>query len=86
MANAAADSVFDGSMPQLYDSHLVPLIFESYATDLVNRLASRSLSRVLEIAAGTGVVTRALWSGARRTPCGCHSRTKPLTLSCASSV
>src|SRR6185295_2198714 len=40
----------------------VPLIFEPYAEDLVNRLASRSLTRVLEIAAGTGVVTRALAS------------------------
>jgi len=40
----------------------VPLIFEPYAVDLVNRLGSRPLSRVLEIAAGTGVVTRALAS------------------------
>ena len=41
---------------------MVPLIFEPYAADLANRLASRSLTRVLEIAAGTGVVTRALAS------------------------
>jgi len=39
---------------------LVPLIFEPYATDLAHRLASRPVTRVLEIAAGTGVVTRAL--------------------------
>lgn len=45
-------------MPQLYERHLVPLIFEPYAVDLVERLAARSLARVLEIAAGTGVVTR----------------------------
>ena len=56
------DKVFAGSIPKLYDSYLVPLIFEPYAADLVNRLRSRSLSRVLEIAAGTGVVTRALAS------------------------
>lgn len=56
------DKVFSGSIPQLYDWYLVPLIFEPYAADLVNRLSSRSLSRVLEIAAGTGVVTRALAS------------------------
>ena len=56
------DKVFTGSIPKLYDTHLVPLIFEPYAADLVNRLSSRSLSRVLEIAAGTGVVTRALAS------------------------
>jgi SAM-dependent methyltransferase len=56
------DKVFTGSIPKLYDTYLVPLIFEPYAADLVNRLSSRSLSRVLEIAAGTGVVTRALAS------------------------
>ena len=39
---------------------MVPLIFEPYATDLANRLASRPVTRVLEIAAGTGVVTREL--------------------------
>jgi SAM-dependent methyltransferase len=62
MSSADTDKVFAGSMPQIYESHLVPLIFEPYAADLANRLASRSLTRVLEIAAGTGVVTRALAS------------------------
>jgi SAM-dependent methyltransferase len=56
------DKVFAGSIPKLYDTHLVPLIFEPYATDLVSRLSSRTLARVLEVAAGTGVVTRALAS------------------------
>jgi len=56
------DKVFAGSIPKLYDTYLVPLIFEPYAADLANRLRPRSLSRVLEIAAGTGVVTRALAS------------------------
>jgi SAM-dependent methyltransferase len=54
------DKIFTGSIPKLYEEYLVPLIFEPYAEDLVNRLASRSISRVLEIAAGTGVVTRNL--------------------------
>jgi len=62
MSNADTDNVFGGSISKLYETYLVPLIFEPYATDLVNRLASRTLSRVLEIAAGTGVVTRALAS------------------------
>jgi ubiquinone/menaquinone biosynthesis C-methylase UbiE len=57
-----SDNIFAGSIPELYDKYLVPLIFEPYASDLVNRLRSRSLSRVLETAAGTGVVTRALAS------------------------
>src|SRR5713101_2688257 len=56
------DKIFTGSIPKLYETYLVPLIFEPYAADLANRLASRSLTRVLEIAAGTGVVTRALAS------------------------
>src|SRR5882672_1363712 len=62
MGSPSSDKVFAGSIPKLYDTYLVPLIFEPYAADLVNRLAPGSLSRVLEIAAGTGVVTRALAS------------------------
>jgi SAM-dependent methyltransferase len=56
------DRVFKGPIPRLYDGYLVPLIFEPYAGDLVTRLAARPLSRVLEIAAGTGVVTRVMAS------------------------
>ena len=62
MGNRDTDKVFAGSIPKLYEQYLVPLIFEPYATDLANRLRTRSLSRVLEIAAGTGVVTRVLAS------------------------
>ena len=54
------DKVFAGSIPQFYEQHLVPLIFEPYAADLAARLRERAPMRVLEIAAGTGVVTRAL--------------------------
>ena len=57
---AESDKVFAGSIPRIYDEYLVPLIFEPYAQDLARRLNSRRLARVLEIAAGTGVVTRAL--------------------------
>lgn len=57
---AAGDTVFAGSVPQLYQSLMVPLIFEPYAADLAQRLVGRDLSRVLEVACGTGVVTRAL--------------------------
>jgi SAM-dependent methyltransferase len=62
MASHDTDKVFAGSIPRLYDTYLVPLIFEPYAADLVNRLRARPLSHVLEMAAGTGVVTRALAS------------------------
>ncbi|HZM47475.1 MAG TPA: class I SAM-dependent methyltransferase [Burkholderiales bacterium] len=60
MSDTGTDSVFTGSIPKLYDTVLVPLIFEPYAADLANRVAARAPSAVLEIAAGTGVVTRAL--------------------------
>jgi SAM-dependent methyltransferase len=60
MSNPGTDRGFAGSIPQLYQEYLVPLIFEPYAADLAKRLATRSPARVLEIAAGTGVVTRAL--------------------------
>lgn len=60
MTLASTDKVFAGSIPRVYQSHLVPLIFEPYAKDLAARVAERNVSRVLEIAAGTGVLTRAL--------------------------
>ena len=62
VSDAAIDKVFAGSIPKLYETYLVPLIFRPYAKDLARRLASRPLRSVLEIAAGTGVVTRALAS------------------------
>jgi SAM-dependent methyltransferase len=62
MSTSNADKLFVGSIPKIYETHLVPLIFESYAADLAKRTAARPVSRVLEVAAGTGVVTRALVS------------------------
>src|SRR3982750_2350475 len=54
------DKVFAGSVPENYDRYMVPLIFEPYAADIARRAASLSPSTVLEIAAGSGVVTRTL--------------------------
>src|SRR5260370_18937291 len=55
------DAVFSGSIPSLYDKYLGPLIFDPYAQDLGNRLSALNAGRrVLETAAGTGIVTRAL--------------------------
>jgi ubiquinone/menaquinone biosynthesis C-methylase UbiE len=56
----ASDKLFAGSVPEIYDRLLVPLIFESYALDLAGRLAEAGPRDVLETAAGTGVLTRAL--------------------------
>jgi ubiquinone/menaquinone biosynthesis C-methylase UbiE len=60
MSRHNVDKVFSGSIPEVYDTYLVPLIFEPYAHDLARRSAARQPRHVLEIAAGTGVVTRAL--------------------------
>jgi SAM-dependent methyltransferase len=62
MGHASSDTSFAGSLPAFYQQYLVPLIFEPYAADLARRLARRPVGRVLEIAAGTGVVTRHLAS------------------------
>ena len=52
--------LFQGAIPENYDRYLGPVIFEPYAEDLVSRLKSRKPGRVLEIACGTGIVTRRL--------------------------
>src|SRR5262245_915008 len=54
------DKLFAGSIPEIYDRYLVPLIFEPYAIDLAERVAGHRPQRVLETAAGTGVLTRAM--------------------------
>ncbi|MSP76528.1 MAG: methyltransferase domain-containing protein [Rhodospirillaceae bacterium] len=58
----ADDKVFAGSIPELYDRFMVPLIFEPYARDLAERIARAEPQAILETAAGTGVVTRAIAS------------------------
>ena len=62
MSIPQTDKVFAGSIPKLYEMYLVPLIFEPYALDIAERLSARPISRLLEIACGTGVVSRALAS------------------------
>src|SRR4051812_9656997 len=54
------DASFVGSIPQYYDTGLGPLIFVDYAADMARRVAAANPTRVLEIAAGTGIVTRSL--------------------------
>ena len=53
-------SSFSGSVPANYDRYLGPVLFEPYADDLVGRLEVRDDLRVLEVACGTGIVTRRL--------------------------
>ena len=51
---------FVGSIPENYDRYLGPVLFESYAQDLVERVNVSEGGRLLEIACGTGIVTRHL--------------------------
>jgi ubiquinone/menaquinone biosynthesis C-methylase UbiE len=51
---------FSGSIPQLYDRYLGPVFFEPYAADLARRVATHGAGPVLEMACGTGIVTRQL--------------------------
>ena len=60
MPASGIDTVFADSIAALYDQLMVPLIFEPYADDLARRVAALRPTHVLETAAGTGVVTRAL--------------------------
>jgi len=54
------DKVFAGSIPKFYDSYMVPLIFAGFAADMAERVAALKPAAVIETAAGSGVVTRAL--------------------------
>jgi ubiquinone/menaquinone biosynthesis C-methylase UbiE len=58
MADVAAQ--FTGSVPENYDRYLGPRIFEDYAVDLTSRVVALEPDAVLELAAGTGIVTRKL--------------------------
>ena len=57
---ATQDSVFTGSIPAIYDRYMVPLVFAPYAELVARKAALLAPSRILETAAGTGVVTEAL--------------------------
>lgn len=54
------DRRWAGSMPEAYDRWLVPAMFGPFAVDLARRVARIEPRRVLELAAGTGVLTREL--------------------------
>jgi ubiquinone/menaquinone biosynthesis C-methylase UbiE len=56
----ANDVKFAGSIPDLYDRYLLPLLFQPYADDLARRLSDLRSGTVIEVAAGTGAVTQAL--------------------------
>ncbi len=55
-----ASSSFVGDIPGHYDQELGPVLFAGFAADMAARVAAPAPARVLEIAAGTGIVTRQL--------------------------
>jgi SAM-dependent methyltransferase len=55
-----ASRVWAEDMSAAYDQYLVPAVFRPYAEDLAARVAAHRPRRVLELAAGTGVLTRAM--------------------------
>jgi len=52
------NAAFVGSIPEEYDRGLGPLIFKDFAAEMARRVVSSGPLRVLETAAGTGIVTR----------------------------
>lgn len=58
MSNSALQ--FTGGIPDNYDNYLVPHIFVDYAADMARRAGALEPRRVLELASGTGIVTRGL--------------------------
>jgi SAM-dependent methyltransferase len=57
---ATSFAEFSGAIPRHYDECLGPVMFEPYAADLARRVPPHGATRVLELACGTGVVTRRL--------------------------
>lgn len=57
---ATQDTDFSGSIPAIYDRFMVPLVFAPYAEVVARKAAILRPARILETAAGTGVVTEAL--------------------------
>jgi SAM-dependent methyltransferase len=59
-APMTSEATWLDSMPAVYDQRLGPALFEPFAAELAARAAALRPARVLEVAAGTGVVTRRL--------------------------
>src|SRR5215216_7014195 len=47
-----------GNAAEIYEQHLVPTVFGPWAADLIGAASPRTGERVLDVACGTGVVTR----------------------------
>lgn len=56
----STDATWSGSMPEVYDRVLGPVLFEPFAAEVARRVAEGLPRKVLEVAAGTGVLTAAM--------------------------
>ncbi|MEA2828268.1 MAG: hypothetical protein QOG43_2707 [Actinomycetota bacterium] len=59
-----ADRLWVDAMPEAYERWLAPAVFRPFALDAARRVAATGPRRVLELAAGTGVLTRELVAAA----------------------
>jgi ubiquinone/menaquinone biosynthesis C-methylase UbiE len=59
-AMSSTETKFTGSIPEFYDRYMVPMLFAPYAQEIAKRAKALAPGRILETAAGTGIVTRAL--------------------------
>ncbi len=59
-AETQTPNFFTGSIPRNYDTYMGPVLFNPYAIDLAGRIKEHGKIKVLELAAGTGIVTRYL--------------------------
>ena len=55
-----SESVFAGSVPAIYERLMVPMLFDPFAQHMADRVAQMSPREILETAAGTGAMTRAM--------------------------
>ncbi|HRI78679.1 MAG TPA: class I SAM-dependent methyltransferase [Cyclobacteriaceae bacterium] len=55
------NAAFSGSIPENYDRYLGPLLFEPYAMDIVSRIRKEKVTNIVELACGTGRVTKYLF-------------------------
>jgi ubiquinone/menaquinone biosynthesis C-methylase UbiE len=60
MSQSPADRVFSESISEIYDEGLVPMIFDQYAVQVALLLSDVRIGALLEVAAGSGAVTRVL--------------------------
>lgn len=56
----SSTAAFTGSIPEIYDRNMGPVIFADYAALMAERAAALGPKNLLETAAGTGIVTRHL--------------------------